>query len=308
VLFYAATIGFTVVPGSPRARKAGLAAFGALLLTSAGFTAARWLERGVAVSFLPVGQGDAALVELPGGATMLVDTGPAFGRGDAAARVIVPYLRARRITRLDRVVLTHPHADHTGGLATLAREIPIDRVWWTGDRREAPTAVLAPLDGLEVEVVEPGSRWMVGAASVEVLGPVGGPGAPIVNDGSVVLAVRIGRRTILLSGDAEAEAERRLVETHGERLRADVLKAGHHGSRTSSTDPFLAAARPAHVVLSLGRGNLFGFPHAEALARIRNAGAEIWRTDLDGLVRVETDGEELRIRGHARSPTAGGRL
>lgn len=249
-------------------------------------------------SFLPVGQGDAAVLELPSGAVVVVDVGPVA----AGQRVVVPYLRARGVARVDLLVLTHPHADHVGGLSELAAALPIGRVWWTGDRRDAPAALLAPLAGLSTEVVHAGQRWRSGEVTLEVLGPVGSAtSAHDVNDGSVVIRASYGARALLLTGDAEAVAEAQLLGA-GRALGADVLKLGHHGSRSSTSEAFLGAVAPRHVVASLGRDNGFGFPHREITTRLAAHGLPLWRTDQHGAVTVQTDGEALTISGFLGAP------
>ncbi len=310
VLFYGATIGLSVRPARPATRRLGWGSLLALVLVAGGSVAARRFGDELRVAFLPVGQGDAAVVELPGGRVIVVDTGPGQRGSSAAARVLAPYLRIRRVTEIDLLVLTHPHADHVAGLADLASELPIREVWWTGDTREVPPELLQPLTWLPTTTVGVGTPpRRYGDAVVEVLAPVGSATtAPIVNDGSLALRVRLGRRAILLTGDAEAGSEAAMIERWGEAgLRADVLKAGHHGSRTSSTEAFLRAVGARELVLSLGLRNGFGFPHPDVVRRADALGLRVWRTDLDGLVWVETDGEDLELRsfrGRSSGPPA----
>jgi competence protein ComEC len=297
LLFYGATIGFSLLPRRRWARRMAWGSLLALLVSFGGAWASRQLSRELEVTFLPVGQGDAVLVDLPGGTTMLVDTGPPGEEVDAAERVILPFLRHERIVSLDYVVLTHPHADHTGGLRALAEAVPIGEVWWTGDRRDVEEALLAPLSKLRARVVGAGvPALQVGDATVEVLGPVRPASSwPVVNDGSVVLSVGLGARRILLGGDAERAAEASLIESAGHRLRSDVLKLGHHGSATSSTEPFLEAVGAATAVITVGRGNVYGLPHREVLRRVEGRGMAVFRTDEDGAVTVRTDGEALSV-------------
>lgn len=287
-------------------RWRGRVALGSLLLLvglTGAETLARRLRTELEVSFLPVGQGDSTLLELPGGAVWLVDVGPPGRDGPGAARrVIAPYLRQRRITRIDTVVLTHPHADHIGGLAELASELPIGRVLWNGDEREAPPELIAALRALPNQVVDACAPPEThGGVELRFLGPSPRDGTPpVVNDGSLVLRVRAGAQTLLITGDAEADAERALVARRGDGLRAQVLKAGHHGSRTSSTEVFLDAVQPSHAVLSLGRNNGFGFPHPEVLERLAVRGVQVHRTDQDGVIRLVMDEAGVRFSHFVR--------
>ncbi|MCA9553374.1 MAG: DNA internalization-related competence protein ComEC/Rec2, partial [Myxococcales bacterium] len=313
VLFYGATIGFSLPVNRGRGprRLAWLSVAGLALSLTVGL-GARFLSKEVQVTFLPVGQGDGAVVELPGGRAILVDTGPGGSGMDAAERVLLPFLRARRIDSLDAVVLTHAHADHTGSLATLAEQIPIKEVWWTGDAREGPEWLPGLVAELGAREVAAGSEpYVAGPATVRFLGPVKDPRSyGDINDGSVVISVELGARRILMVGDAEAVAEQDLLQACAECLDADVLKAGHHGSRSSTTDAFLTAVSPEHAVLSCGLHNHFGFPHPEVVARLEAAGVRVWRTDLEGAIIVRTDGEALEVysyearRQRAISPRA----
>jgi competence protein ComEC len=208
------------------------------------------------VTFLSVGQGDAALVEWPGGRRWLIDAGPP---GSSLVRA----LRRMGVRRLDAAIVSHPHPDHEGGLAAVAAGMPVGASWTRPEEGLAPGQIGPP-------------GWFV---------------APSVNDSSRILMLRYGSRRFLFPGDAEAAEE---VASLGADLRADVLKVGHHGSRTSSSVPFLDAVSPSIAVISAGQGNRYGHPHAEAFSRLR--GVRVYRTDRDGNVEVRTDGESLEVR------------
>jgi competence protein ComEC len=272
----------------------------------------RGAPRGVLrVTFIDVGQGDAALVDLPDGSAMLVDGGGLVGSPiDVGERAVAPLLAARRRGELAAVVLSHPHPDHYLGLASGLARVRVRALWDTGQGLGEGTGgayagVLAQAATRGVPVLGPaelcGAREL-GGATVEVLAPCPGfvpdRGA---NDNSFVLRIRHGARAVLFMGDAEREEERELVEAvarRGGALAADVLKVGHHGSRTSSSAALLDAVRPGVAVISCGVRNRFGHPHAatlDALARSR-----VLRTDRDGSVVVTTDGEELDVRAIAK--------
>jgi competence protein ComEC len=274
----------------------GLAALGVGSLWGRDF--ARRHATSTRVTFLDVGQGDAAVIEAAGGAVAVVDGGGAFDDGfDPGERIVEPFLRARGITRLDLVALSHPHPDHLNGLRRILRRFPVGRLWTSGDDGHNPEYVglvaLARARGVPTPVPAPAP---LGAARLEPLGPflgeaIGPPPGLTVNDASLVLRLDFGGRAVLFPGDLEADGEGELVGRRdvGQRVAADVLKVPHHGSRTSSSDELLAAVRPRLAVMSLGWRNRFHFPAAEVLARYTASGARVLRTDRDGAVTVTID-------------------
>lgn len=270
---------------------------------------ARGAPRGVLrVTFLDVGQGDAALVDLPDGSAMLIDGGGLVGSPiDVGERAVAPLLAARRRSTLAAVVLSHPHPDHYLGLAAALARVTPGALWDTGQGEAEGTsgayaALLADLRGRGVPVLRPadlcGART-IGGAVIEVLAPcpdvVFDRGA---NDNSFVVRIRFGERAVLFTGDAEHEEEGELVERlrADGGLRADVLKIGHHGSRTSSSPALLEAVAPSFAVISCGVRNRFGHPHASTLETLERAGVRALRTDRHGSVVVTTDGRALDVR------------
>lgn len=288
-------------------RWGALAALG-LALSWAGGQVYRRLSTEARVTFLPVGQGDGAVLELPGGKVVVIDAGPGGRGSDAGERVLAPFLRQRRIAKIDLFIASHPHADHVGGLPGLMEAVPIERLWYSGDLRHGPRE---PLDILERrgEVVRAGARFEAGDAVLEVLAPSEAPSSyASVNDASVVVMLSLGEHRVLFSGDAEHDGEMRLVsQLPAEALRADVLKVGHHGSRSSSHDAFLERVRPTLAVICCETGNGFGFPHAEALERLGRAKCRLLRTDIGGAITVILDGEKIQAEafaGTSASPSA----
>jgi competence protein ComEC len=283
---------------------AGLAA--ALVLVELSARAAGTKPGVLRVRALDVGQGDAGLIELPDGALFLVDAGGMVGNPvDTGERVVLPVLRGMRRPRIDVMVLTHPHPDHFGGLPAVLRSMEVGELWDSGQgEAEGAGPVYAGLIALARERGIPvrrphelcGRPRRHGGATVELLAPcpafVRGRDE---NDNSLVLHVRFGRRAALLMGDAEHEEEAELVARFGPRLRADLLKAGHHGSRTSTGDALLQAVSPSFATLSAGVRNRFGHPHQPVLERLRSRGVAALRLDHGGGVTFETDGEAVSV-------------
>jgi competence protein ComEC len=245
---------------------------------------------------LDVGQGDALLVRFPGGPTMLIDAGGfARSRFDVGSKVVAPAIRSLGILKIDILAVTHAHRDHLGGAAAIVRSFSPGAVWLgrmpVDDPAVAEIEDLAREAGSAVVFPRRGARIVLGEAQLEVLNPgrgVEGAG-PARNDDSLVLRLSFGGHAVLLTGDLEASLETTLL---GERrdLGADLLKVGHHGSRTSTTRPFLLAVAPKFGVISVGAANPWGHPDVEVLRRLGEAGVIIYRTDRDGAVRFSTDG------------------
>jgi competence protein ComEC len=294
-----------------RARAWALAAGVAAAAAGAGSLVARdWARRhdpSVRITFLDVGQGDAAVIEAPGGAVALVDGGGAFDDAfDTGERIVEPFLRARGISRVDVVALSHPHPDHLNGLRRVLERFPVGALWTSGDDGHNPEyahlLALARSRGVPTPVPAPAA---LGAARLEPLGPfvptvtgeaIGPPPGLSVNDASLVLRLAFAGRAALFPGDLEADGEGELVGRRdvGQVVAADVLKVPHHGSRTSSSDELVDAVHPALAVISLGWRNRFHFPAPEVLARYAARGAAVLRTDRDGAVTV-TIGPDGRL-------------
>jgi competence protein ComEC len=263
-------------------------------------------EGALRVTALDVGQGDSTLVELPNGAAFLVDAGGIVGAGvDPGRAAVLPVLRAKRRKRLEFVVLSHPHPDHFAGLAAVLDAVEVGEFWDTGQgEREGAgpvyAALLADLRARGVPILGPRElcdqpRTLAGV-TIDVLMPCPGyvPHRD-ANDNSFVMKLRYGERAVLLTGDAEMEEEAELVAHFGPRLRADFLKVGHHGSRTSTGDAFLDLVRPSVASISCGVRNRFGHPHGVVLERLVRHGVEAARTDRGGAVTFTTDGTRMDV-------------
>ncbi|MEQ9321842.1 MAG: DNA internalization-related competence protein ComEC/Rec2 [Polyangiaceae bacterium] len=255
------------------------------------------------VTVLDVGQGDAILVDLPDGRLMMVDGGGFVGSPlDPAERVVLPVLRHRRRDRVDIAVLSHPHPDHYTGLLTVLDTLPVDELWtsglalsWGPGSRLGQAFRAASTEGTRLRTArELCGDHPVERGVIEVLGPCPSfvPDRH-VNDNSLVLRIRLGGRAVLLTGDAEREQEQSLLARHPEALSADLLKVGHHGSRTSSTPAFLAAVSPALAIASCGVRNRFGHPHPQTRDTFGEADVPLLLTERGGALIWRTDGEAV---------------
>ena len=255
---------------------------------------------------IDVGQGDSILLVFPDGKRVLVDGGgiPAFGRAarsqlDIGEDVVAPYLWSRSIRDVDVLVMTHAHEDHAGGLPALLADFHPKELWVGAVPETASWQALrgqAGRQGARVVPMQAPRRFQFGGAEIEVLSPSAGYAATseAANGDSLVLRARFGRHSFLLAGDADRDAEWRMLDA-GLASPSDVLKVGHHGSRTSSTEEFLSAVKPAFAVISAGFENSYGFPHAAVLERLRRHEAAVLETDRDGLVTIRTDGRRLSV-------------
>ncbi len=243
------------------------------------------------VWFLDVGQGDAILVETPGGEQVLIDGGPSRKVLQKLGGILWPWDRT-----IEAMVLTHPDADHVTGLAAVAEYYDVGVLYESGRRGSAGAdGVLDRLVETQVPV-RAGNTFTVGGVQFDVLWPVADPATyDESNDASVVLLLTYGETSVLLTGDIEAEGERAFARTLG---AVDVLKVGHHGS-TSSTDPaLLAAARPRYAVIPVGRENRYGHPTDLVLSRLASFGVRVFRTDRDRDVLLVSDGSEPALSAH----------
>ena len=256
------------------------------------FVAEPYIGGSVVAHFIDVGQGDATLIRTSEG-HVLIDGGDRH-----AGPIVVRYLRRARVSRIEYVVATHPHADHIGGLIDVLGAFEVGTIIMP---RVAHTTItferfIEAIEENNIPVREPvpGETIVMGDAVFTIVAP-NSSGYANLNDYSVSLLLSYGTVRFLFTGDAEAVSEAEMLE-RGHDLFAQVLHVGHHGSRTSTTQPFLDAVSPLVAVISVGADNQFGHPHAEVVNRLMAAGATIYRTDRHGTIRISTDGRSLTVR------------
>jgi competence protein ComEC len=261
------------------------------------------------VDFLDVGQGDAALVTLPDGRTLLVDAGGNTDRhGSNTDRrsigeaVVSEYLWWRGLDAIDYVLATHADADHIDGLNDVLRNFTVDAAIVArapaNDPEYAKFAQTLSTTNTHVATVQAWDLIRFGDVQIEVLWPPAAIHAnePSRNNDSIVLRITFGRRSLLLTGDIEKSGESALVAA-GKELKADVVKVPHHGSRTSSTAPFVAATKANVAIVSVGQYSMFGHPHPDVVERWQANGAHVFTTGKCGTITVTTDGTDLTVTG-----------
>ena len=259
----------------------------------------------VELHMLDVGQGDALALRTPHNQWVVFDAGRIWRGGDAGRSTVVPYLRARGGTAV-AFILSHPHADHVGGAASVLHALHprlyVDAGFAGGGDAYRASLEEARTTGVAWRRAHPGDSLVIDGVSLRFLAPDSAWTASLddANLASTVVLIRYRRVRFLLVGDAEAPEEEWLLAHADTLLRADILKVGHHGSRTSSTHEFLAAVRPRVALVSVGAGNGYGHPSPDVMGSLARVGAEVLRTDRLGTVVVRTDGVALSVQAGSR--------
>ena len=250
-----------------------------------------YLKSGFSAHFIDVGQGDSALV-ICDGKTMLIDGGKPH-----ASSIIYTYLKKLGIEYLDYIVASHADDDHIGGLSAPLSKMKVGSV--LAPETEANTSsytnfkTKAAEQGLTIRHPKPGDTLTLGSSKTTFLGPITESESDR-NNGSIVMKVVYGETSFLFTGDAEREEEQQILST-GCDLSATVLKVGHHGSRNSTTYPFLREIMPKYAVISVGKDNSYGHPTEDTLSRLRDADVKVYRTDMQGDIIAVSDGKTVTI-------------
>ncbi|NLN14940.1 MAG: MBL fold metallo-hydrolase [Tissierellia bacterium] len=256
-----------------------------------------FIEGQLIVHYIDIGQGDAIFIQernTDSTYNMLIDAGNNWD-----GEFLVEYLQNEGVERLDYVIGTHPHADHIGGLDDIIEAFPIGTIIMPRVPANTRTfeEVLEAIanKGLRVTSPKPGMTYSLGEAEFEILAP-NSDSYSSLNDYSIVNRLDFGNTSFIFTGDAERASEYEILEVFPEEsLRADVLKLGHHGSSSSTTDEFLAVVDPQYAVISCGLDNSYGHPHWEVIEKLEMENIEILRTDEMGSIIITSDGEDLYI-------------
>lgn len=278
------------------------------------------------VTFIDVGQGESSLIQFPKGKTMLIDGGGLMGDFDIGGMVVAPYLWDAGITKIDYVIGTHPDSDHIGGLPFILKEMNVKNYFDNG--QESTDLIFANLHEIIKEKALPYSKLKSGdtidadnRVKVEVLHPpkesskLKAQSSKLKEKGhdnnlSIVMKIIYGNFSILFTGDIEKDAERFIINQMGQgsgdkgqgqkipisALKSTIIKVPHHGSSSSSTEEFIKAVNPEVAVFSVGYNNPFHHPTKKVLKRYKGAGAKIYRTDMDGMLQIESDGKGYAVK------------
>jgi competence protein ComEC len=254
-----------------------------------------WLESrdGLLVAFLDVGQGDAIFIEASNGNQILVDAGPNKKVLSELSKIMPFYDRS-----IDMIIESHPDSDHIGGMIDVLRRYKIGAVMETGV--DSDTAVYKTLENLirekEIKKIMERRGMRINldkGAYIDILFPDRGVEGWDTNDASIIVRVIYGNNSFLLTGDAPQKIENYLISLDGEKLKSNVLKLGHHGSKTSTSELFLGYVDPEYAIISAGKDNKYGHPHQEVIDELNQFKIPFLRTDEKGTIRIRSDGDEI---------------
>lgn len=248
------------------------------------------IKGNLVVSFIDVGQADSILIQCDT-QTMLIDAG-----NNDDGQLVEDYLKSRNITKIDYLVGTHPHEDHIGGLDYIIDNFEIEKVYMPKKTATTKTFkdVVNSLNKKAIKPIAPkvGESFKIGSANATILGPV--KEYEDANDNSIVIKLDYQDTSFLFTGDAESISEKDIIKT-GANLKADVLKLGHHGSRTSSSDKFLDEVNPRYAIISCEKDNDYGHPHVQTMDKMKERKIDVYRTDEEGTIVATSDGKNIKF-------------
>jgi len=258
----------------------------------------KWIERPLRVIYFDVGQGDAALLSTPDEHHILIDTGVWRSGYSSGEATILPHLKAENIQKLDAVYLSHPHADHIGGIEAVMENVPVATIYNSGSSYTSDLyyRYIKKADSLNIPLqsVQAGDIHQYGHLMIQIYGPLDAKNISDVNESSIILEAIYGKTEFLFMGDAVREQEVDLLHNFGTLSDTDVLKVAHHGSKTSSDPRFLKTATPDMSVVSLGWQNRYDHPHTSAVNRLYSTSEAVLFTSLQGAIILESDGRMIK--------------
>ncbi|MBT5856279.1 DNA internalization-related competence protein ComEC/Rec2 [bacterium] len=261
----------------------------------AGFLIWFWMPGSLKITFLDVGQGDATLIQFPNKRTLLIDAGNAMTAVDNGRKVVVPALRYFGINRLDGVMISHFDLDHYGGVGYLLDNVSVGRLMVTNSEKGKAVLLTYP-QGVKYHEISRGKSISIDdLVDVKILFPISGKQVLSENNHSIIVRLDYGKCSVLLTGDLEEEGELELLRYWPDYLDVEVLKVGHHGSKSSTTEPFLDRVSPKIGIVSAGRRNRYNHPHPSVIDRLKDRGIQILRTDQLGAIQIESDSGECRV-------------
>ncbi len=280
-----------------------------IIITSLTINLASFDHKNMKVTFISVGQGDSALVEIPGGFfkkphTILIDSGGFYGDSfDTGRNIIAPLLWNKRIRKIDTFILSHAQSDHMKGFNFLAGAFKPDSFLWNGVGDLKSLVKVLDREKLSASIIDKSREPLkVNEATITFLGPPPESKFVDINDNSLIFTLDYNGTTVLFTGDITERAEKALLNSEIDRnlyKNIDILKVPHHGSKYSSSKEFLSVTSPKYSLISLGRNNFFKFPHWETLKRLEKLNTELFRTDIDGAVEFTIGSKNIEIRTYS---------